>query len=162
MNVPVIDNARARRIFLERHGLSEAPTGSGRGDDLAGVIDRLGFVQLDSVNTFARAHDLILWSRRGQYRPRALELLQARDRRLFEHWTHDASLVSMQHFPHWRLRFARHEAAKAEQWVKWRAEGFQDKIDDVLRHISDQGPCCSAAVGLDEARSSGGWWERHP
>lgn len=66
MTVPVIDNARARHIFLSRHGLAAAPRGAGRGDDLAGVIGDLGFVQLDSVNTFARAHDLILWSRRQQ------------------------------------------------------------------------------------------------
>ncbi|MEO1276405.1 MAG: crosslink repair DNA glycosylase YcaQ family protein, partial [Pseudomonadota bacterium] len=41
---------------------------------------------MDSVNTLARAHDLILWSRRGQYRPQALEQLVARRRTAFEHW----------------------------------------------------------------------------
>ena len=160
--LPEIENARARRIFLERHGLAAAPVGPGKGADLQGVVDALGFVQIDSINTVARAHHMTLHARRPSYRARNLEALHVKERGAFEHWTHDASLISMAHFPHWRLRFARHEAAKAEQWVKWREEGFQDKIDDVLRHISDQGPCCSADVGLDETRSSGGWWEWHP
>ncbi|MEO9825736.1 MAG: crosslink repair DNA glycosylase YcaQ family protein [Paracoccaceae bacterium] len=160
--LPDIENARARRIFLDRHGLAATPTGPGKGDDLQGVIDGLGFVQIDSINTVARAHHMTLHARRPAYRAKHLDPVQVKARGVFEHWTHDASLISMQHFPHWRLRFARHEAAKAEQWVKWREQGFQNKIDDVLRRISDQGPCCSADVGLDETRSSGGWWEWHP
>ncbi|NNE87609.1 MAG: winged helix-turn-helix domain-containing protein, partial [Silicimonas sp.] len=160
--LPEIDNRRARALFLGRHGLSAAPVGPGKGDDLQGVIDELGFVQIDSINTVARAHHMTLHARRPAYRAKHLDVVHTRHRGLFEHWTHDASLISMQHFPHWRLRFARHEAARAKQWKKWREEGFQDKIDDILRHISDQGPCCSADVGLDEARSSGGWWEWHP
>jgi uncharacterized protein YcaQ len=60
MSVPILKNADARAMFLHRHGLSAPPSGAGKGDDLAGVISDLGFVQLDSLNTFARAHDLIL------------------------------------------------------------------------------------------------------
>ena len=37
------------------HNLIEAPTGPGKGADLDAVIGNLGFVQLDSVNTVARA-----------------------------------------------------------------------------------------------------------
>ena len=34
-------------------------------------------------------------------------------------------------------------------------------VDDVLRHIFDHGPCSSADVGVDDARSAGGWWDWH-
>ena len=95
MTVPVLTNTAARAVFLQRHLLSDAPSGQGKGADLQGVIDHLGFVQLDSLNTFARAHDLILWSRRQQYRPKALGHLLVRDRGVFEHWTHDASAIAM-------------------------------------------------------------------
>ena len=47
------------------------PAGPGKGADLRGVIEDLGFVQLDSINTVARAHDLILFARRPAYRPKA-------------------------------------------------------------------------------------------
>ena len=160
--LPKIDNRTARAIFLDRHGLGAPPVGAGKGQDLTEVVNALGFVQIDSINTVARAHHMILHARRPAYRPKYLDQIHVRDRELFEHWTHDASLISIAHFPHWRLKFRRYEDGLAEKWKKWRREGFEDKIEDVLRHIADDGPCCSADVGADEARSSGGWWDWHP
>lgn len=160
--LPLMDNRTARAIFLDRHGLAEPPAGSGKGADLQAVIDALGFVQVDSINTVARAHHMILHARRPAYRPRNLAVLHDRDRGVFEHWTHDASMISMRHFPHWRLKFRRYEAKLAEHWAKNRRDGFRDKFDDVLRQIADHGPCSSADVGEDEERSSGGWWNWHP
>lgn len=129
---------------------------------MQGVIDDLGFVQLDSINTVARAHHMILHARRPAYRAEHLHRLYDRDRGLFEHWTHDASMISMQVFPHWRLKFARHEARVAERWARKGRDHFADKLETVLQQVSDHGPCCSADVGTDEARSSGGWWDWHP
>ncbi|SEW38712.1 hypothetical protein SAMN04488515_2502 [Cognatiyoonia koreensis] len=162
MSVPVLPNSQARRIFLDRHGLSQPPSGAGKGRDLQQVIENLGFVQLDSVNTFARAHDLILWSRCQQYRPKALDQLLSRDRVLFEHWTHDAATIPMSQFKHWRLRFDRDAAWCETKWSAWRRDGFMEKIDDVLRHISDNGCCGSRDVGTEEKKGSGGWWDWHP
>ena len=65
---PRLTNTQARRLFLDRHVLGEAPSGPARGSDLLDLIDRLGFVQIDSVNTVERAHNMILFSRRQQYR----------------------------------------------------------------------------------------------
>jgi uncharacterized protein YcaQ len=162
MSVPVLRNAAARHLFLARHRLHDRPSGVGKGADLKVVIEHLGFVQLDSVNTFARAHDLILWSRRQQYRPKALQNLLHRDRELFEHWTHDAAIIPMESFAHWRLRFARDEARLASRWQDQRRDDFHCKIDAVLRQISDHGACTSGQVGEGESRGSGGWWDWHP
>ncbi len=162
MNIPVIDNRRARHVFLARHGLAGRPSGPGKGADLKSVIDDLGFVQLDSVNTFARAHDLILWSRRQQFRPKALQHLFHRDRQVFEHWTHDAAIIPMESFAHWRLRFARDAVRMETRWKEWRRGDFTAKIDAVLRRIADHGCCTSGQVGEDESRGSGGWWDWHP
>jgi len=87
--------------------LAEQSTGSATGQALADLISRIGFVQVDSINTVARAHHMILWSRRQSYRHAALKPLLERDRHLFEHWTHDASILPMELFPHWHHRFAR-------------------------------------------------------
>ncbi|MDP5358718.1 MAG: winged helix DNA-binding domain-containing protein [Paracoccaceae bacterium] len=132
MTVPVLPNGTARHLFLAKHGLAGRPSGAGKGADLKAVIDGLGFVQLDSVNTFARAHDLILWSRRQQYRPQALQHLLHRDRQVFEHWTHDAAVIPMESFAHWRLRFARDEARLASRWRNDRRDDFHAKIAEVL------------------------------
>lgn len=162
MTAPLIPNDIARRIFLDRHALAEPPAGGCRGDALCDLIDRLGFVQVDSINTVARAHDMILYSRRNAYRPKHLHPPLEEHRTMFEHWTHDASVIPVQFFPHWQLRFARDRERLRARWRDWRRNGFEEKFDEVLRHISDHGPVCSAEVGRDEKRSSGGWWDWHP
>lgn len=160
--LPRLPNAVARRLFLDKHGLASVPKGSGKGEDLAAVIDQLGFVQIDSINTVARAHHMILAARRPAYKEKNLKHLLERDRHLFEHWTHDASVIPTEFFRHWRLRFARDREHLINRWRDWHKNGFEGKFDDVLKQISDHGPVTSATVGEDEERSSGGWWEWHP
>lgn len=162
MTRPRLDNQTGRRLFLDRHLLLRSGSGSGKGRDLDGVLDSLGFVQVDSVNTLARAHDLILWSRRGQYRPKSLEHLVARDRTAFEHWTHDASVIPTAFYPMWRLKFERDAARMRDRWSETRREGWAEELDTVLKHISDGGAACSRDVGADEAKGSSGWWDWHP
>lgn len=162
MTTPILNNQSARRLFLDRHLLLRPGKGAGRGSDLEGVLDGLGFVQVDSVNTLARAHDLILWSRRGQYRPKALENLVARRRSAFEHWTHDAAVIPMAFYPMWRLKFARDEARMMARWSTDRREGWLSEVDAVLRHVADHGTTCSRDVAGGEKTSSSGWWDWHP
>ncbi|MEO1686836.1 MAG: crosslink repair DNA glycosylase YcaQ family protein [Pseudomonadota bacterium] len=162
MTRPLLDNRRARRLFLDRHGLLRPGGGAGAGADLEGVLRDLGFVQVDSVDTLARAHDLILWSRRTRYRPKALGALVARRRTAFEHWTHDASVMPMEFYPMWRLKFARDEARMRARWPRDRREGWEAEIDAVLRHVSQAGATCSLDVREEAAKSSSGWWDWHP
>ncbi|KUF10488.1 winged helix-turn-helix domain-containing protein [Pseudoponticoccus marisrubri] len=157
-----LDNALARRLFLHVHALGEPPAGPARGDALAALIGRLGFVQVDSVRTVERAHHMILFARRQSYRPANLRPLVERDRALFEHWTHDAAVIPMGFYPYWHLRFDRDRARLQPRWEKWRREGFAEKIDAVLAQIETEGPCSSAEVGEGEERRSGGWWDWHP
>ena len=100
---PRLSNRAARKLFLDRHGLGRPP----EGEDLARLIERLGFVQIDSIATVERAHHMILASRRRSYRPQHLDDLLERRRALFEHWTHDASVIPMSFYPYWQLRFRR-------------------------------------------------------
>ena len=160
--MPVLTNGDARRLFLHRHALAEPPVGPCKGAALHEVIHRLGFVQLDSINTVGRAHDMILYARRPSYRPKDLKRLYEKDRALFEHWTHDAAMIPMAFYPHWRLRFARDAEMLKSRWRNWRRDGFEARFQTVLDHIRDQGPVSSADVGKDEARSKGGWWDWHP
>lgn len=157
-----LDNRAARRLFLDRHALAEAPQGPAKGTDLLALIERLGFVQLDSINTLARAHDMILFSRRTSYRSQALDRLQAHDRAVFEHWTHDAAVIPMRFYPHWQLRFRRDADALKTRWADWHRNDFHSKFDDVLTHVRDHGPVSSSDVGTGERKGSGGWWDWHP
>ncbi|APG45512.1 winged helix-turn-helix domain-containing protein [Phaeobacter porticola] len=162
MSVARLDNRAARRLFMDRHALLEQPSGSATGDALLDLITRLGFVQLDSINTVARAHDMILYSRRPSYRPAALKRLYERDRRLFEHWTHDAAVLPMAFYPHWHLRFQRDAEVLRKRYRNWHRDGYEAKFQHILDHIRDHGPVGSSDVGKDEAKGSGGWWDWHP
>jgi uncharacterized protein YcaQ len=161
MSRPLLGNRDARRLFLHRHALCEA-SGPATGGGLLALIGRLGFVQVDSINTVARAPHMILHARRPAYRPAALHRLIERDRALFEHWTHDASIIPLEYFPHWKLRFARSEAQIQERWTAWHGEGFDREAETVLAHVRANGACGTAEVGGDEERKSGGWWEWNP
>lgn len=159
---PRLSNTAARRLFLDRHGLLAPPSGGTRRAEVADTIRALGFVQVDSVNTLARAHDLILWSRRPAYQPDHLHALHARDRAVFEHWTHDASVIPVEFYPHWRLRFARDAERLAPRWRDWQGTAFEDRFDTVLDRIARDGECTSGELAEGEARGSTGWWDWHP
>lgn len=99
-----INNRNARRLWLASQGLANTPTGP---LDLLQIIKDLGFVQLDSIRNVTRAHHHILWSRNQNYREPMLWKCLAEDRALFEHFTHDASLIPMEFYPMWRRQFSR-------------------------------------------------------
>ncbi|MDB5658846.1 MAG: winged helix-turn-helix protein [Cypionkella sp.] len=160
--LPLLTNPAARRLFLHRHALAEAPTGAASGQALADLIHRIGFVQVDSINTVARAHHMILFSRRHSYKPAALKTLLERDRALFEHWTHDASILPVHLHGHWQHRFARSAETMRQNHHKWFPDGDASQLDTILRHIEDHGPVTTSDVGQNETRSKGGWWEWRP
>jgi len=99
-----IRNLDARRLWLAANGLSNAPTGP---LDVMAIIRSLGFVQLDTIQVVSRAHHHILWSRNQNYRERMLNPLLAKHRAVFEHFTHDASVLPMEFLPNWQRQFRR-------------------------------------------------------
>lgn len=162
MTLPLLPNATARGLFLHRHVLSEAPHGPAKGTDLAALIRRIGFVQVDSINTVERAHHMILFSRRQSYQPKALKPLLEQHRSLWEHWTHDASILPIETFPYWKHRFTRDADRLHANWRRWFRDGYEAQFGTILQRISDHGPLTSSDVGEGEARGKGGWWDWHP
>jgi uncharacterized protein len=123
-----------------------------------GMIEALGFVQLDSICVVERAHHHILWTRMAGYRRGLLEGLQARGR-VFEHWTHDASVIPARWFPHWRHRFDR---ITWESWLrkKMGAE-YRVVLDSVRERIAREGPL-AARDFEHKGKRSGPWWDWKP
>jgi uncharacterized protein YcaQ len=119
-------------------------------------------VQVDSINTVARAHEMILWSRRQSFRPAALKRLLEHDRSLWEHWTHDASILPVRLHGVWQHRFARDAVRLEVNWSKWFREGYEAQFDTILNRIAKDGPVGTSEVGEGEVRGKGGWWDWHP
>lgn len=153
-----LPNRLARRLFLHRHALSTAP----RGVPVADLVQRIGFVQVDSIATVERAHHMILWSRDPAYRPEALKTALEQDRQLWEHWTHDAAILPVDTYPYWKHRFQRDAARLQGSWQRWFREGYEAQFDRILTHIAAHGPVTSAEVSTGEPRGTGGWWDWHP
>lgn len=136
-----IANRDARRLWLEAQGLSAPPTGP---VDLPATIRKLGFVQMDTIRVVARAHDHILWSRNQNYREPMLETCLARDRQVFEHFTHDASLIPMDFYPMWRRQFRRMEE-KVRGWEWHRGMLDEDGRAAIRARIEAEGPLSTKA-----------------
>lgn len=156
MPLPILRNADARKLFLDRHGLLAPPRTQGVG----ALLDALGFVQVDSVLTLARAHDMILWSRSPGHRPADLQS-HLRARLAFEHWTHDASVIPLAAWPHWRHRFARDRERLDRGWEGWHGPDFRQHLDRTLRHVADNGGTLSGDLAQGP-RVDPGWWNWHP
>src|SRR5215217_2726142 len=106
--------AQARRIALAAQGFADPPPArEPNGWDLRRVMDRVGLIQIDSVNVLSRAHYLPLFAPLGPYPLERLDGASWRaPRRLFEYWGHEASLIPVALQPHlrWRMDLAAHEA----------------------------------------------------
>jgi uncharacterized protein YcaQ len=153
--------AQARRIALAAQGFG-APRSEGEASkrEVRRLIERLGAVQIDSVNVLARAHTLPAFSRLGRYRTEDLAALAygGRRRALFEYWGHEASLlpVALQPLLRWRMeRAARGEGIYAGLATFGRER--EALIDEVRREIADRGPL-SAGELSHLHKGEGGWW----
>jgi len=111
-----IGNRDARSLWLSTQGLATAPTGP---LDTLSIIKQLGFVQLDTIQVVARAHHHVIWSRNQNYREPMMNKLLAEDRQIFEHFTHDASVIPMDYLPMWQRQFLRKkEQLDRSNWYK--------------------------------------------
>ncbi len=150
-----ISNRDARRLWLWTNCLSEVPNGP---VDVMGIIRALGFVQIDTIRNVTRAHHHILWSRNQNYREKMLWPL-LRGRQLFEHFTHDASLIPMENLPIWQRQFRRlgAQAAKAD----WYQSGLgQQEVAAIRARIEGEGALSTHA--FDTKAESREMWARPP
>jgi len=150
--------AQARRTVLAAQGLA-TPRPTGRVDrrHLRRVVDRLGLVQLDSVNVLVRAHHVPFFSRLGPHDLGLLHRLAYEDHALFEYWGHEASLIDVRLEPLLRWR-----KAEEHRWGGPRAVGRQhDRVRAIEAVVLEAGPLSAAEVDahLGTARDrTGAWW----
>ena len=128
-----ISNKQARWLWLHSQGLGTAPTGP---LDVYDIIHKLGFVQLDTIQVVSRAHHHILWSRNNNYREKMLNPLLAKERKIFEHFTHDASVIPMDFLPAWQRQFRRMQKTA----IRWHGDLANDPLlGEVKSRIRNEG-----------------------
>ncbi len=154
-DVAAISAADARHLLMHAQGLCEPVDAPVSRDLLAKLIERMGFVQIDSINVLERAHHLTLFSRLHNYRRELLHDLHAISKRVFEHWTHDASLIPVQFFPNWHHRFGCfRDRLRGSAWLQKRM-GDQPRrtIAEVRRRLEREGPLMSKDFERPDAPS---------
>ena len=155
MKIPL---STARQLALRAHGLDGGwalPSGK---EGAAQVIERLGYVQIDTIHIIQRAHHHTLWTRFPQYAPKMLDDLFAKDRRVFEWWTHAMSYIPMRDY--------RFYAPRMGYDVLWgRQREWYDAHSDVITHVKEriqaEGPL-GAADFQHPKNTTNGWWDWKP
>jgi uncharacterized protein len=150
----------ARRLFIHRQHLNDlTPT-----NDAAGILDivrDLGCLQLDPISAVTRSHQLVVWSRVGNYDLAALDQLLWIDRSLFEYWAHMASIVLTEDYPIHALlmrTYAREEATGkvSQRYQQWLTVNQQLKRH-ILQELKRRGPL-PARVFENKTEKGAGWY----
>ncbi|MEB0075980.1 winged helix-turn-helix domain-containing protein [Pseudomonas sp. CCI3.2] len=154
---------QARRLALAAQGFTgRQPPASIKATHVSQLIERLGILQIDSVNALVRSHYLPLFSRLGNYAQPLLDQAawsQGRQRKLFEYWGHEASLLPLSLYPllRWRMRQASQGVGIYQQMAKFGREQ-QATIAKVLQTVREQGALGAGSLSTRQERA-GPWWD---
>lgn len=146
---------RARRIALGAQGFAD-PKPSGKVDarHIRRVIDRIGLLQLDSVNVCVRSHYMPLFSRLGPYRQELIDEYAYERGELYEYWGHEASLLTPDTWPllQWRM-----EEAQPWRQVKDFIAENPHYLEDIYNEVAEHGPI-SVSDLQEQGERQGPWW----
>jgi uncharacterized protein YcaQ len=128
------------------------------------TVDRLGAVQIDTLQMVARAQYITLWSRLGTYpRPLFDQLaFDPADRRTFEGWYHAACYVPMHEY---RYQLPQQSALRADghrwytEWIQ--KTGNREMSQEILERIRLEGGLRGGDFESDGTRR-GSWWNWKP
>jgi hypothetical protein len=146
---------QARHIALAAQGFGERrPTGRIDRRHLRWLFERLGLVQIDSVNVLARSQYLPLFSRLGPYDRSLLDRFAYVDHEVFEYWGHDASLIQTELQPLLRWRMDGEHRWPAMR--RWMAENGA-LADALHQKVLADGPVSARDIdGIGGTK--GPWW----
>lgn len=147
---------QARALALRAQGFGDVAL-----RDPMDVLDRLGAIQLDSVNVLARSQEIVPFSRLGPCSLAGMQRAIYRERRGFEYWGHMASWLPMAEY---RYFLPRMEAIR--QWGRanftWReVSEYAHLFPLILERIRAEGALSSAAFA-DPRGGRGTWWDWKP
>lgn len=147
--------AQARQLALKAQGLWERtpPLATARAQ-LPDLVRTLGAVQLDTISTLARSHQLVANARLGALTRAEIESTYWSENRPathFEYWSHAACLLPIEDWPLFEFRRQAYRE-RGERWhkVPWHL------LDDITARIRDEGPVTSSEIG--PSRSANYWW----
>jgi hypothetical protein len=151
----LLTRVQARRLAVAAAGLGSArPAGRIGPAHVRKVVDRVGFVQLDSVSAVARAHDLLFFSRLGAFDTAVVHDVAYRRRELYEGSMQGvAALLRTGDWPLLEWRRSRDDGHGAQ----FLSRIERAVIDEVLELLRTRGPLAASDLA-HLGPSSGPWW----
>ena len=154
-----ISTSKARQIAIHCQGLDGRWRMRKGKAGVVQTLERLGYVQIDTISVVQRAHHHTLWSRRPDYVPQMLLDLQAKDRQIFEYWTHAASYLPMSDYRYYLPRMqASANGPRARRWLEQNGK----LAKHVMERIRKEGPLASADFDAPPGTKRGSWWSWKP
>ena len=146
---------QARWIALAAQGLAGArPAGRIDRRHARRVLDRVGLIQIDSVNVLVRSQELPLFARLGPH-PRDLLPRMAADVEVIEYWCHEASLLPIATWPLMRWRMRTPDGVwKGVYAIGREAPGL---VEEVRAFVAEHGPLTVGDLPEQGRRSSSMW-----
>jgi uncharacterized protein YcaQ len=140
-----------RRITLRAQGFLGA---AWRRGGVAGMLHRLGAVQLDTISVLARSHELAAYARLGPLPRQKIEGAYWHPRRpaAFEYWSHAACILPIGEWPFYAFR----RRAFRARGMRWH-QTSQRTCDEVLARLRAEGPLTATQLG--GAKSGSAWWD---
>ena len=156
---PSVPLAKARRIALAAQGFAD-PRPSGRIDrrHVRRVFDRIGVIQVDSVNVLARSEELPLFARLGNHPRQILRAMEA-DGELFEYWAHEASILPIGHEPLFRWKKEQIRAGTYPVWggvARMRADK-PALLQQILDEVDGRGPVAASELSMRVGQVGDHW-----
>lgn len=130
-------------------------------EGVAQTIEKLGYIQIDTIAVIERVHHHTLWSRRADYKPEMLHELQVKDRRVFEYWGHAMSYLPMSDYRYYLPKMCNFENPKSK-WAQFSLEKCSYLMQPVLERIRQEGPLSSKDFKPLPGTKQGNWWDWKP
>jgi len=152
--------AAARRIALAAQGFGRPRPESVGTRQLNLTVQRLGLLQLDSVNVLERSHYLPVFARLGAYDKTQLDTLTfARRGPYREYWAHEAALIPLDDWPLFRFRMQDYRDYFARAGDPW-LNAHADTLAWLRAELAEKGPLPASKIERDaNAPRRGSWWE---
>ena len=152
-----ISNKNMRELWLTTTGLH---VNKSEKLDVLKIIKDLGFVQLDTIQNVSRAHHHILWSRNSDYKEHMLDDLLSQKENIFEHFTHDASVLPVEFYPMWQRQFRRMKQKLDKS--KYYKNLMPQKDRDILKDRIKKEGALSTTHFDSKAKGEKKMWDRPP
>jgi len=119
------------------------------------IINKLGYIQIDTISIVERSHNHILWTRNKNFEHKELNEL-INKKKIFEYWDHAASYLP--------IKFYKYSLYRKRKFKKEYSHWFKEN-KRLLKFVKDRINGEGALMSKDfesEGKTRTGWWDWKP